>query len=113
MLNNTHIHILEKMMDVYTLRNRVTAANISNINTPGYNKAFVEFEEELAVALQSRPSADTVKNMNPSIRIVNQKPVLEDELMEMADTQMRVQLATRALRHNFDQIKIGITGRTG
>jgi flagellar basal-body rod protein FlgB len=38
------------------------------------------------------------------------KVVLEDELLEMADTQARVQLVTRSLRHHFEMLKNGITG---
>ena len=36
--------------------------------------------------------------------------MLENELMEMADTQIRVHLLTRSLRHHFDMLRIGITG---
>jgi hypothetical protein len=39
-------------------------------------------------------------------------PVLEDELMGLADTQMRQQLATRALTAHFGLLHTGITGRT-
>ncbi|MEX0773130.1 MAG: flagellar basal body protein [Balneolales bacterium] len=114
LIDSTHTNLLEKMMDVYTLRNKITAANVANIDTPGYNKASVKFEEQLAQKLESgQISSGAVKNMNPSIEVGDQKPILEDELMEMADTQIRVQLATRALRHNFDQIRSGISGRTG
>ena len=40
-------------------------------------------------------------------------PVLEDELMDMADTQMRTQLAARALSEHFGVLRMSITGRSG
>jgi flagellar basal-body rod protein FlgB len=39
-------------------------------------------------------------------------PVLEDELMNMADTQMRAQFSTRTLHDHFEMIRSGITGRS-
>ncbi len=39
-------------------------------------------------------------------------PLLEDELMEIADTQMRTQLASRALHEHFARMRTGITGRS-
>ncbi|MEX0779590.1 MAG: hypothetical protein WD491_05375 [Balneolales bacterium] len=114
LIDSTHTNLLEKMMDVYALRNKITATNVANLDTPGYNKASVKFEDQLAQKLESgQMHSGVVKDMNPSIEVGDKKPILEDELLEMADTQIRVQLATRALRHNFDQIRTGITGRTG
>jgi flagellar basal-body rod protein FlgB len=39
-------------------------------------------------------------------------PILEDEMMIMADVQMRTQFATRALREHFELMRTGIKGRT-
>lgn len=111
-IDNQHIRLLAKTMDVYSLRQKMTAANIANMDTPGFKRVSVSFEEELQKidegALRREPD-----NLNPKIIQTDDKPVLENELLEMADTQMRVQLVSRALRHNFEQIRSGITGRSG
>lgn len=114
LIDNAHTQVLAKMMDVYSLRNKITSANIANIDTPGYRKSSVNFEEILARYLESgRIDKDTIGNLQPTVETHDEKPVLENELLEMADTQMRVQLTARALRHNFEQLRMGIVGRTG
>ena len=48
--------VLERSLDVASLRQQVTANNIANINTPGYRSQQVLFEEELRESLQeARP----------------------------------------------------------
>jgi len=114
LIDSTHTKLLAKAMDVYTLRNKITAANISNIDTPGYKKGTVKFEEELSRRLDSGfTSKKQVADLNPVISQTDEKPIIEDELMELADTQIRVQMVTRALRHNFEQLRMGIIGRAG
>lgn len=66
----------------------------------------MQFEEELQRVTDIRSSIGTVA---PSIVETDNDVVLEDELIEMADTQMRVQLVTRSLRHHFDLLRAGIT----
>ncbi|MBS4539838.1 flagellar basal body rod protein FlgB [Clostridium sp. D2Q-11] len=49
MLNNSfnNINFMEKALDGYWKRNETINNNISNVNTPGYKKTKVEFEENL------------------------------------------------------------------
>ena len=114
MIDNAHTSLLAKMMDVYALRNKTTAANIANIDTPGYKRQRVDFEAQLAQKLDSGTiSRHEVSEMRAEVRETDMKPELEEELIEMSDTQLRVQLVTRALRHNYEQLRMGIIGRAG
>ena len=45
--------------------------------------------------------------------VANPTNVSTVELMDLADTQMRTQLASRALHGHFNKMRISITGRTG
>lgn len=109
LIDSSHSQLLEKAMDSYSLRQKVTSSNIANIDTRGYSRHEVEFEN----ALQKARESDTdMQNVNPSIQETGDDVVLENELLEMADTQMRVQLVTRSLRHHFDTLKAGITSTT-
>jgi flagellar basal-body rod protein FlgB len=108
-VDSNHSQLLARAMDSYTLRQRVTAGNIANADTPGYNKHRVDFEAELQRA-KSNDGVRGMKEVTPSIVETDDKVVLEDELLEMADTQARVQLVTRSLRHHFEMLKNGITG---
>lgn len=96
-------------MDAYTLRQRVTASNIANIDTEGYKRHEVSFEDELG-KVQKTEGTGAMQKVSPSIVETDQDVVLEDELTEMTDTQIRVHLVTRALRHHFDLLRTGITG---
>jgi len=111
-IENPHIRLLSKAMDVYTLRQRITSANIANIDTPGYKKLSVSFEEELRNISEQQMPEEELSQINPTIVEQDDSPLLEEEMLTMADTQIRVQLVTRALRGNFESIRSGITGRT-
>lgn len=111
LVDNIQTRLLAKALDVYSLRQKITASNISNIDTPGYKKLSVSFEEELNRVSRDNLTGEKLDQVSPEIKESDQKPIIEQEMMEMADNQMRVQLVTRALRHNFQQLRSGITGR--
>ena len=97
-------------MQAYTSRLTSVSSNVANLDTPGYQRRTVGFEEALQRARRTGGPADAVTaRMGQEAR----PPQLEDELMELADTQMRTQLATRALHDQFALIRTGITGRQG
>jgi len=50
----SNTRVLEKALDASALRNKVIANNIANVDTPGFKKSTVSFEEELSQALSSR-----------------------------------------------------------
>lgn len=108
-IDTAHSQLLAKAMDTYSLRQEITASNIANIDTPGYKRHQVEFESALQ---EAQKSGKVMHKVNPSIAETGDDVILEDELLEMADTQMRVQLVTRSLRHYFDTLKAGITSTT-
>ena len=43
-------NILEKALDAAWMKNEVISNNIANVNTPGFKKSFVKFEDEMANA---------------------------------------------------------------
>lgn len=108
-IDSNHSQMLGKAMDAYALRQKITASNIANTDTPGYKRHEVQFEQELKRAQEGQGVAG-MKNVNASILETNNNVLLEDEMIEMADTQIRVQLVTRSLRHHFSMLKNGITG---
>lgn len=108
-IDSSHSQLLAQAMDSYTLRQRITASNIANVDTPGFQKHTVEFEDELRKAREAG-GMNKMNTVTPRIVETDNKVVLENELTEMADTQIRVQLVTRSLRHHFDLLRNGITG---
>lgn len=50
---------LYKSLDAGSLRAKVLAENIANVNTPGYQRKEVSFEEDLRKALEKKLPGDT------------------------------------------------------
>lgn len=111
LIDNNHTRLLSKAMDAYALRQRMTSMNVANMDTPDYKRVQVNFEDELQKAELRGVSGQDLSKVNPTITETENAPVLEDEMMDLADTQIRVQLVTRALRHNFQMLRTSITGR--
>ena len=107
------LKLLARAMQAYTWRMQTTAGNIANLDTPGYQRATVTFEETLQEARRSIAGPRLAEDIEPQVRVEDGPPILEDEMMDMADTQMRTQLASRALNGHFNKMRISITGRTG
>ena len=103
---------LRRAMQTYNWRMQAHASNIANLDTPGYQRMTVSFEEQLQNALDNVPGVKDPAEVKPRVITEDRPALLEDELMELADTQMRTQLATRALREHFDLLRMGITGRS-
>ena len=107
------LNLLNRAMKAYTWRMEALASNIANLETPGYQRMSVSFEDDLQQARHSMGGKLDGTEVEPHVNVEEGAPLLEDEMMQMADTQMRTQLASRALQNHFRQMRTGITGRTG
>ena len=111
MINTDRIKLLDNAMLAYNWRLKALSSNLANLDTPGYQKLSVSFEETLQQHRHAIPGLRQVTEITPHMRVEDTSPSLESELMNLADTQMRMQFSTRNLREHFDMIKSGITGR--
>ena len=107
------LSLLARAMQAYTWRMQALSSNIANLDTPGYQRLSVSFEETLQEARHSIAGSAASAGVEPHMVVEDGAPILEDEMMDLADTQMRTQLASRALQGHFNKMRIGITGRTG
>jgi flagellar basal-body rod protein FlgB len=105
------IQLLSNAMQTYQWRMQALTSNIANLDTPGYQRIAVTFEDALQEVRRSIPGLRNESEVTARVKVDDRPPMLEDELMELADTQMRNQLATRAIRGHFALISSGITGR--
>lgn len=98
---------LNSALDGLSMRQRVIADNIANVQTPGYHAKRVSFEDSLAAAVRAGSGAVT-----PSVAR-SQEPTREDgnnvnldtETLSNVDTNLRYQLATRAMDSQFSSIR--------
>lgn len=51
LFSNTKLNVIKNSMDASMMRHAALSNNISNVNTPGYKKQEVKFEEELSRAM--------------------------------------------------------------
>lgn len=74
---------LERAMDALSARFSTQANNIANINTPNYVRQDVNFEEALATAIDSEPSAGAVVAQDPLGAMFASPGRNPDDLLEM------------------------------
>lgn len=111
MIETKRIQLLGNALKAYNWRLKALSSNLANMDTPGYQRLSVRFEEELQQVRHAIPGIRNTLDVNPKMKVGETAPVLEDELMNMADTQMRTQFSTKALHDHFQMLRTGITGR--
>lgn len=80
------LNVLQKGLDAGALRQRVIANNVANINTPGFKKSYVSFEDQLKAAVQS--SGGPMKGTHP-LHIATSNAVADPQVKQVKDTTMR------------------------
>ncbi|SFF95765.1 flagellar basal-body rod protein FlgB [Desulfotomaculum arcticum] len=88
LFNDEFSNILVKQMDACTLRQRVLANNIANVNTPGFKKSEVNFQQQLKAALNHNAMGLRVTNQR-HIGAANNLQLLKPEVLQTEDTSMR------------------------
>ena len=65
-----NIDVLSKLLDLTSVKSKVIANNIANVNTPGYKKLEVTFQEELREAIK-RKNVEKINNETEKIEFSN------------------------------------------
>ena len=95
-------------LDRLSMRQRVIADNIANIQTPGFLSGKVSFESELARAVEFGHPATThiatARSLEPT-RIDGNNVNLDTETISSVDTVLRFQLATQAISGEYANIR--------
>lgn len=104
--------LLEKSLDATWLRNQAISHNIANVDTPGYKKKEVSFEEALDNALLGtgfsgkrtrdkhiRIGRGTLDEVIPEVRDVNPTKIRVDENNVDVETEM-TELAYNTIKHH-------------
>lgn len=94
---------MSSALDALSLRQRVIADNIANVQTPGYQAKRVEFEDALSAAVRhgsGHVAARTQTSLEPT-REDGNNVNLDTEVLSNIDTNLRYQLATRAVDGEF------------
>jgi flagellar basal-body rod protein FlgB len=98
-----------------TLRQKAISNNIANLQTPGYRRTDVKFEELLAKAMEQAGGADP-KNLNPVLYQPKQNPInsngndvsLESEIGQMVKNTLRHTTYIRLLNKKYSEVSLAI-----
>ena len=101
--------VLNAALDGVALRQRVTADNIANVDTPGYRESSVDFESSLRAAIAAGDPAAA----GPATTLPTDTPVgandnnvdLRKETLSAVQSQFQYQMLTRATTDRFALIK--------
>lgn len=109
------VELLEAGIRAEGLRQKAIASNIANLETPGYRRIDVEFEELLAKALNSSGEIE-LSDIEARTYQPKQTPVkpngndvsLEVEIGEMVKNTLRHKAYIRLLNKKYKQIEMAI-----
>jgi flagellar basal-body rod protein FlgB len=109
----------KQLLDATTLRHEALAANIANIETPGYKRVDLpkNFAEEFAAHLcagqtQCSPQPALVEDTTATSRRLDGNNVeLDKELLAMSNNSMQFDTLTEFVSSSLRQLKLAITGR--
>jgi flagellar basal-body rod protein FlgB len=113
-LNDVTTAALHTALGGLAKRQRVTADNIANIQTPGFLAGRVSFEDALRTAVSSGTSPDRVsatlaRSAEPT-REDGNNVNLDHETLSEVDTGLRYQLVLRAMDAKFALLHTAIKG---
>jgi flagellar basal-body rod protein FlgB len=107
--------LLTQVLDTASLRHRVIAQNVSNVNTPGYRRLAVAFEDELAQALASPGGGPAVR---PHVvvadgpeRVDGNTVDIDREMNDLAKNALLYEAAATILTSRVAQYRSAIAGR--
>ena len=112
MIGDVTSSALKAALDGLAQRQRVTADNIANINTPGFLAGRVDFESSLrgALARGEKPasaSAVVARSLEPTNTNGNNVN-LDTETVSATETGLRYQLALNALDGKYNSLRTAL-----
>ena len=128
LFDQSHLKTLKKAVDVYASRHKVTAQNISNVETQGYQAQQVKFEEFLDGADRRLRGVTTqsghlpigrrnIDRTDAEIEAVDtgfdngvNNVDIDGEMTELATNDLSYRLATRLLSMRYEMLRGGIKG---
>jgi flagellar basal-body rod protein FlgB len=112
-LNDVTMDIVYKAMQGLSARQKATADNIANVETPGFRASTVDFESSLRSAIDDNAPAEasftTAKSANPNGPNENNVS-LDDETVTAINTNLRYQTMVEAMNAKFRLLRTAMEG---
>lgn len=111
------IDVLRRLMDAAALRHQVISQNVANVNTPGYRRLAVEFEDELAKVLGT--PGGSVAAVAPKVvvddratdRVDGNTVDLDREMGDLNKNTLLFQAAAQIAASRYASMRSAISGR--
>ena len=110
------VDLLEVGMKAERLRQQTIASNIANIETPGYRRLDIKFDELLAKALKSSDpakvdaiEAEIYQPQNTLVRSNGNDVNMEAEVGNLVKNSLRYTAYVRLMQKRFTQIEMAIS----
>ncbi len=129
-LQNTSVPKLKQLVDLAAQRQRLVASNIANVNTPGYKRQSIDFDQQLQQATQNRSRAHGITDdrhiplggrrhslpqRNLGVGSENDNGInnvdVDQEMADLAQTQLAFDYGAVRLKQNFEGLKKAIRGK--
>lgn len=111
---------LKVVLDACLIRHRVISNNIANVDTPGFKRSKVIFEEKLRDLIKERNiSPHRIRKLRPEIVIDQSSAWREDfnnvdierEMMELSKNTLKYKIYVQFLSRKLGKIRQAIMGR--
>jgi flagellar basal-body rod protein FlgB len=95
-------------------RQQVIAANVANLETPGYLARDVNFEDSLRAAVDAGRPQDSAVSVETSLaptRLNGNNVNIDEQIMSGSENVLRQQLVIQGLNSKYNILRTAITGR--
>ena len=110
-----YVNVLDKAADASWSRENILTNNIANVNTPGYKRKDLNFENTLKTELgRCKHESLDFSRLNPSVyvdssnysyRLDGSNVDIDTEEVELASEQIRYQGITAGINGQFDRMR--------
>jgi flagellar basal-body rod protein FlgB len=112
------IDLLNRLLDVASLRQDVIAQNVANLNTPGFRSLEVSFEDALKQSLAqtssgpaTHPAPEVKEGAGGHERVDGNNVDVDQEMARLQKNALYFNIYTQLLAGNLAQFRAAIAGR--
>jgi flagellar basal-body rod protein FlgB len=111
-MDTSQLILIERFLDLATVRQSLLVSNIANVDTPGYRTQDIDFHGELARALGQESGAPVL----PMTRLVpglmsrpdGNNVSVDREGLLLAELQLKYQAAIQSMKAEFSYVRYAI-----
>lgn len=105
---NTLGNNLEAYLNLLSVRQKLTASNIANADTPGFKTKDIDFEAEFAAALKGNSSPRVIEARGLAVRNDGNNVSMDREARMLAENALRFNIGTQLLKDELQDVRKAI-----